>query len=66
MSPVRSSLAKFNGHNPATDEEIEQMRRKAWLQQGVAMIKPAEIVDEWLRQGLTNHMEKLYGRRTNV
>jgi hypothetical protein len=39
------------------------MRRAAWRQQGVIMLRPEEVRDDWTRQALINEANRLYGRR---
>ena len=39
------------------------MRRAAWRQQGVVVIRPADVRDDWTRQALVNEATRLYGRR---
>jgi hypothetical protein len=42
------------------------MRRAAWRTQGVIMLRPEDVRDEWTRQALINEAERLYGRRLGV
>ena len=60
---MRSSLAPHLPRGPTPTEQLEPLRRAAWHQQGVITLRPEEITDEWLRQGVVNLAEKLYGRR---
>ncbi len=60
---MRSSLASRVLRDPTPTEQLEPLRRAAWHQQGVITLRPEEITDEWLRQGLVNLAEKLYGKR---
>jgi hypothetical protein len=39
------------------------MRRAAWRTQGVAVLRPEDIRDDWTRQALVNEANRLYGRR---
>jgi hypothetical protein len=46
-----------------TQGELLAMRRAAWLKQGVIVIWPADIRDEWTRQAVINEATRLYGPR---
>jgi hypothetical protein len=39
------------------------MRRRAWLEQGVAVLPLDAIRDDWTRQAIINEAIRLYGRR---
>ena len=39
------------------------MRRAAWWKQGIVVIRPADVRDDWTRQALVNEATRLYGRR---
>jgi hypothetical protein len=39
------------------------MRRAAWRHQGVAVLRPEDVRDDWTRQALINEANRLYGRR---
>ena len=39
------------------------MRRAAWRTQGVVVLRPEEVRDDWTRQALVNEADRLYGRR---
>lgn len=62
---MRSSLAR---HRPAAStgpEQLERMRRAAWQAQGVVVIDPSRLADDWERQMIINIAERLFGRRAN-
>jgi hypothetical protein len=46
-----------------TDDELFAMRRAAWRKQGIAVIRPADVHDEIIRQALVNEATRLYGQR---
>jgi hypothetical protein len=49
---------------PMTPQEMEARCADAWLQRGVIVVlRPEEIDDDWLRQGLKNWASKKFGRR---
>ena len=64
MSPAapRSPLGRHVRSEPSP-LELEDMRKLAWQQQGVVMLRPEEVVDPWLRQALVNEAVRRYGRR---
>jgi hypothetical protein len=59
----RSCLARAQGRTAPTDEELLAMRRAAWRTQGVIMLRPEDVRDDWTRQALINEAERLFGRR---
>ena len=64
VSPgYRSSLARAQGRAAPTDDDLRAMRRAAWRKQGVIMLRPEDVRDDWTRQALINEAERLYGRR---
>lgn len=62
MSHVRTSLAHRMPRPPTPETDLEDMRRRAWRQQGVVTLRLADILDPWLRQGLINEAEKRWGK----
>ena len=64
MSPAapRSPLGR-HVRSEAGPLELQDMRKRAWLQQGVVVLLPNEVSDPWLRQALVNEAERRYGRR---
>ena len=59
----RSCLARTQGRAAPTDDDLLAMRRAAWRQQGVIMLRPGDVRDDWTRQALVNVANRLYGRR---
>jgi hypothetical protein len=59
----RSSLARSAACGPAPEAELVAMRRAAWRHQGVVVLRPEEVRDDWTRQALINEANRLYGRR---
>ena len=59
----RSCLARSHGRAASTDDDLLAMRRAAWRQQGVVVLRPEEVRDDWTRQALINEANRLYGRR---
>jgi hypothetical protein len=39
------------------------MRQAAWRSQGVVVLRPQDVRDDWTRQALINEANRLYGRR---
>jgi hypothetical protein len=58
----RSSLARA-ACSPSPETELVAMRRAAWRHQGVVVLRPDEVRDDWTRQGLVNEANRLYGGR---
>ena len=65
MGPAgyRSSLARAQARHAANGEDLLAMRRAAWRQQGVVVLRPEDICDDRTRQALINEANRLYGRR---
>ena len=59
----RSTLARAQGRAAPSDEDLLAMRQAAWRTQGVIMLRPEDVRDDWTRQALINEAERLYGRR---
>ncbi len=62
-SQIRGSLERHLPRAVPTEEELFAMRRAAWTQQGVLVIRLADIRDDIIRQVLINEAIRLYGRR---
>ena len=60
----RSSLARTAAPGPSPETELVAMRRAVWRYQGVVVLRPEEVSDDWTRQALINEANRLYGRRT--
>jgi hypothetical protein len=59
----RSCLARTQGRTEPSDEDLLNMRRAAWRSQGVVVLRPEDVRDDWTRQALINEANRLYGRR---
>ena len=59
----RSCLARCQPRTAPSDEDMQAMRRAAWRTQGVIMLRPDDVRDDWTRQALINEANRLYGRR---
>jgi hypothetical protein len=62
-SAVRASLDRHLPRSLPTEEELFAMRRAAWRQQGIVVIRLADVRDEIIRQAIVNEATRLYGRR---
>ena len=62
-SETRGSLERHLPRPAPTEDELLAMRRAAWRKQGVAVLRIADIHDEWIRQAVVNEATRLYGRR---
>ena len=62
-SEVRGSLERHLPQPAPTEQELFAMRRAAWRKQGIVVIRPGDVRDEWTRQALINEATRLYGRR---
>jgi hypothetical protein len=59
----RSCLAGAQARTAPSDDDLLAMRRAAWRTQGVVVLRPEDIRDDWARQALINEANRLYGRR---
>lgn len=62
-APLRSYLASRVASAPLSAEEMDTLRARAWAEQGVVVLHPAEIGDDWLRARLVNEATTRWGRR---
>ena len=60
----RSCLARAQERTAPSDEDLLAMRRAAWRQQGVVVLRPDDVRDDWTRQALINEATRLYGQRS--
>ena len=60
----RSCLARCQPRTAPSDEDLLTMRRAAWRTQGVVVLRPDDVRDDWTRQALINEANRLYGRRS--
>ena len=59
----RSCLSRHQSRTAPSDADLLTMRRAAWRSQGVAVLRPEDVRDDWTRQALINEANRLYGRR---
>lgn len=60
---IKTSLAGHVASAPADAAALLKLRRDAWQQQGVLIVRPDELADDWDRLHLNNIGVQLYGRR---
>ncbi len=58
-----SCLVRAQARTAPTDEDLLAMRRVAWRTQGVVVLRPEDVRDDWARQALISEANRLYGRR---
>jgi len=63
MSELRSSLAWRQLRRPLEAERLRRMRAEAWQGQGVVVLRPEDVEDDWIRQAIVNEADRLYGKR---
>jgi hypothetical protein len=59
----RSRLARYQPPTAPSAEDLLAMRRAAWRNQGMVVLRPDDVRDDWTRQALINEANRLYGRR---
>lgn len=62
MSAPRYAVTRYP-RSATNQEELAEMRRRAWQQQGVLTVRPDDIPDVWLRAGLLAWATAQYGPR---
>ncbi|MBM3534461.1 MAG: hypothetical protein FJX60_15650 [Alphaproteobacteria bacterium] len=63
---LRSGLARIQGAAPAPSEEIGLLRRRAFVERGVAMIELSDVVDPWTKQAVINEARRQLERKAEV
>lgn len=66
---IRTSLQKFHGRDPWTEEEIRRREAEAWHRRhylGIDLDDSDLVLDDWFRQACENLGAKLHGRRGAV
>lgn len=58
-----SPLARVAGKAPANLSEMWTLRRRAWRESGVVVVRPEELADDFARQALVNAATRLFGAR---
>jgi hypothetical protein len=61
--PLRSPLGRVAAKAPANLAEMWSMRRRAWRESGVLVLRPEELTDDFARQALINAATRLFGER---
>jgi len=63
MSDLRSSLSRHMPRSPTETEQLHRMRAAVWHGQGIAVLRPEDVGDDWIRQAIVNEADRLYGKR---
>ena len=58
MSGLKGSLARATPASAGTAEEIGALRRRAFVEHGVAMIHLAAVADPWTKQAVINEARR--------
>lgn len=62
-------ISSIYARGPSTRTEAQEVRdtiefrRRAWHELGLAVIDPADVTDEWVRQAIVNEATRKFGRR---
>ena len=62
-SEARGSLERHLPRPEPAEDELFAMRQAAWRQQGIVVLRVADVRDELIRQALVNEATRLYGQR---
>lgn len=60
---LASPLGRRAAKRTAGEGDLRDMRAAAWHRQGIVVLRPEEIDDDWTRQAVVNEANRLYGRR---
>ena len=60
-SKPRCALGRLVPIPPTNEADLFAMRRRAWREQGIAILSIENIADPWLRQAIANEANRLYG-----
>ena len=60
----RSSLAGHQAQQPAGEDHLIAMRKAAWQKQGIIVLKPEDINDDWVRQAVINEAQRKFGPKS--
>ena len=63
MADLKSQLGRYQPRTATTGDELLAMRRAAWHRQGVVVLRPEDIANDWVRQALIAEAIRLYGQR---
>jgi hypothetical protein len=63
MSDPRSSLGRHQLRRSLEADQLRRMRAAAWHGQGVIVLRPEDVEDDWIRQAIVNEADRLYGKR---
>jgi hypothetical protein len=55
---LKTGLARVQAAAAASPEEIGLMRRRAFVEHGVAMIHLSDVVDPWTKQAVINEARR--------
>ena len=61
----RSPLARLLPEPATSAETLDALRRRAWTEMGVAVLRPDEIADAWTRQAVINEATRQFGGRSD-
>lgn len=54
----KTSLGRAQPASPGTPEEIGALRRRAFIEHGVAMIHLSDVLDPWTKQAVINEARR--------
>lgn len=63
VRPLRSPLGRVAAKAPANLAEMWSLRRRAWRESGVLVLRPEELTDDFARAALINAATRLFGER---
>lgn len=62
LTRIRTSLQSAPSA-PLTREQLDILRRDAWLEMGLIVMHPEEFSSDFVRQGAVNDATRKFGRR---
>ena len=58
-------MSRLQPVNPADEGHLEDMRRAAWLKQGIVTIRPNEVNETWFRAKQESWAMERWGKRSD-
>jgi hypothetical protein len=60
---LRGSLDRHLPPARTTEDDMHAMRRAAWRKQGIVVLRPDDISDDWTRLAVIAEATRIYGER---
>lgn len=58
---LQSSLGRYQPRTPLTQEELAELKLRAWVECGILLLRIEDGIDTWERQMLRNIAKREFG-----